>query len=244
MKVIGIIPARYKSSRFPGKPLVSINGVPLVIRVCRLASEALGLQNVYVATEDQRIVDLVNEYGYQSILTSDEHLTGTDRLSEVASKITADIYINIQGDEPMVNPQDILNIVEEKKKFPNYVINGVTRILDVEDPHSVNIPKVLMNKNNDLIYMSRLAIPGIKGTSEKPMYLKQVCIYAFTKDELLKFGEQKFKAEFEKFEDIEILRFLDLGVKVKMVYTDHNSLAVDIPEDVYKVEDALKKVEC
>ncbi len=240
MKVLGIIPARYKSSRFPGKPLVDILGKPLIIWVCEIVEKALGRENFVVATEDNRIVDVVESYGYRSILTSDKHLTGTDRLAEVAHKIHADIYINIQGDEPMVNYNDILKAIELKQQYPDFIINGMIPLTDFEDPNNINIPKVLVNKFDELIYMSRLPIPGIKGLGEIPNYLKQVCIYAFSKDELLAYGNSEDKAYYEKFEDIEILRFFDLGYKVKMFYTANYSLAVDIPEDVEKVEAKLK----
>ena len=241
MKIIGIIPARYKSSRYPGKPLVSILGKPMVIRVCEIAAKALGVDNVYVATEDERIVDVVEKYGYNAIMTSDSHKTGTDRLAEVASKIEADIYINIQGDEPMLNPDDILKIAKVKEIHYNEVINGMAYISDEEDPNNINIPKVLVNKNNELIYMSRLPIPGIKGTEEKPAYLKQVCIYAFNKSELIIYKDNPVKAYYEKFEDIEILRFLDHNKRIRMVHVDNFSLAVDVPSDVKIVEAALLK---
>lgn len=240
MNILGIIPARYKSSRYPGKPLVPVLGKPLVLHVAEKAAQALGKERVIVATEDVRIKDTVEKAGFRSMLTADTHPTGTDRLWEVAQAVPADIYINIQGDEPMVDPQDILKVAELKKQFPNHVVNGMCALAPGEDPASVNIPKVLVNSANDLIYMSRLPIPGIKAdTGEKPVYLKQVCIYAFNYDELKAFGEMRTKATFEKFEDIEILRFLELSIPVKMVYTGGNTLAVDVPEDVANVEKAI-----
>lgn len=240
MKVIGVIPARYKSTRYPGKPLVSILGKPLVIHVAEKVERALGKENVYIATEDSRIKEAVEAYGYKVIMTTDKPLTGTDRLWEVAQQNKADIYINVQGDEPMVNPDDILRIVEAKKDCYNIVINGMTAISDTEDPNSINIPKVLVNQQDDLIYMSRLPIPGVKDAKVGlPAYLKQVCIYAFNYEELKAFGEMNAKSYSELYEDIEILRFLDLGKKIKMIRTSANSLAVDVPEDVAKVEKAL-----
>ncbi|WP_340064170.1 3-deoxy-manno-octulosonate cytidylyltransferase [Ascidiimonas aurantiaca] len=241
MKVLGVIPARYKSSRFPGKPLALIDGVPMVIRVARIVEQALGKKNTYVATDDIRIKDQVESFGYKAVMTSDKCLTGTDRLWDFAQKTEADIYINIQGDEPMLNPMDILKISEAKKKTPDYVINGMCEIKD-EDISSVNIPKVLVNKDNQLIYMSRLPIPGIKDIRKGiPGYYKQVCIYAFDYKDLKAFGKQNKKAKYEFFEDIEILRFFDLGVPIKMVETSGASLAVDVPEDILKIEKALKK---
>lgn len=240
MKIAGIIPARYKSSRFPGKPLVLIAGKPMIIHVAEKAVTALGKDQVWVATEDQRIYNVVESYGFQAVMTTDNPLTGTDRLYEASSKISADIYINIQGDEPVINPNDIVEVLEYKLRNHGYVINAMTKISPKEDPSSINIPKVLVNGNNDLIYMSRLPIPGIKDSkSGIPEYKKQVCIYAFSFNELKLYGEYGGKASFEKFEDIEILRFLDLGIPVKMIETTGSSLAVDIPEDVIAVENFI-----
>ncbi len=236
---LGIIPARYKSSRFPGKPLVPILGKPLVIHVCEKAAIALGVENFLVATEDQRIVDVVEKQGFQALLTSDKPKTGTDRLWEVAQKIRADYYINIQGDEPMINPDDIQKVYRARLASPSHITNGYCSIEENENPNSLNIPKVIMNENDELIYMSRLALPGIKGRADKPVYNKQVCIYTFTYDELKAFGEREDKTYLESFEDIEILRFLEMGYKIKMVKTAGASLAVDVPDDVYLVEQAL-----
>lgn len=243
MNAIGIIPARYKSSRYPGKPLVSILGKPMVIHVAERAARALGKENVYVATEDDRIVEVVENHGFQAVMTSDIHPTGTDRLWEVAQKIQADIYVNIQGDEPMVDPADIQNAVQQKEAFPDRVINGMCPLTKDEDPANINIPKVLFNRHHQLIYMSRLPIPGVKNpTVGTPVYWKQVCIYAFSFEELKAYGEHPGKAEYEKYEDIEITRFFDLGVPVQMMETNGASLAVDVPEDVAKVEAALTQL--
>jgi 3-deoxy-manno-octulosonate cytidylyltransferase (CMP-KDO synthetase) len=240
--VLGIIPARYKSTRFPGKPLVNILGKPLVIHVAEKVSEALGKENFVVATEDQRIADEVGRWGYRAVLTSDRPKTGTDRLWEVAQVMLARIYLNIQGDEPMVKPDDILRIYEAKRLFPDYIINGYCPLNKDEDPNSINIPKVIMNEKEEMIYMSRLPLPGIKGRSDKPEYFKQVCIYAFNYNELRVYGEKPAKTQLESFEDIEILRFLEMGYKIKMVKTSSASLAVDVPGDVTNVERSLKKL--
>jgi 3-deoxy-manno-octulosonate cytidylyltransferase (CMP-KDO synthetase) len=242
MKVLGIIPARYKSSRFPGKPLVMLNGKPMILHVAEKAALALGADNVVVATDDDRIADVVKQAGYQTIMTADTHPTGTDRLWEVAQKIPAQVYVNLQGDEPLINPQDIIKVANLKTEYPSYVINGMSELAPHEDPANINIPKVLVNSRHDLVYMSRLPIPGIKSAgSDTPVYLKQVCIYAFSYADLKAYGEMGKKAEFEAFEDIEILRFLELGIPVKMVHTQANTLAVDVPEDVERVEQAIKQ---
>jgi 3-deoxy-manno-octulosonate cytidylyltransferase (CMP-KDO synthetase) len=174
-------------------------------------------------------------------MTPESCLTGTDRVYQVSKIIDADIYINIQGDEPLIDFNDILQIISLKKIHFHYVINGMTDILENEDHNNINIPKVLVNKNNKLIYISRLPIPGIKKISSKNLvnYKKQVCIYAFNKKELALFGNCKFKAKYESFEDIEILRFFDLEIPIKMVKINHSSLAIDCHEDVKAVEDFL-----
>lgn len=242
MKFIGVIPARYDSSRFPGKPLVTLLGKPLVIWVAELTAKALHKQNVFVATEDTSIAEVVESYGFQAILTSKKALTGTDRIWEVAQHVDADIYINVQGDEPLVNPDDILKILAVKKKFPNEVINGISLIHPDENHNNANLPKVVTTEGMRLVYMSRLPIPGSKSKKNKlKAYWKQVCIYAFNKRELKAFGEFGRKSFLESIEDIEILRFLELSIPVRMVETSGSSYAVDIPDDVAVVENALKK---
>ncbi len=237
MRIVGIIPARYKSSRFPGKPLVMLNGRPMVIRVAERAAAALGAAHTYIATEDERIVQLCRQYGYKAVLTGDDCKTGTDRLYQASLQIEADVYVNIQGDEPLVDPDDIRRIAETKIQHPGYVINGMRNLEETEDPADVNIPKVITNRFNELIYMSRLPLPGIKDAAGgKPVYKKQVCIYAFSKQDLQKFSSFNSKAYAEQYEDIEILRFFDAGTKILMVETQAQSMAVDVSGDVIKVE--------
>lgn len=243
MRTVAVIPARYASSRFPGKPLVELSGKPMILWVAELSARALGKQNVFIATEDDRIRDVVEASGFQAVMTSSEALTGTDRLAEASSMIDADIFINVQGDEPLVNPDDIIKIKEAKLNNPDKVINGFSWISDSEDPNSVNIPKVITTEDNRMIYMSRVALPGFKDAKNAPSrYKKQVCIYAFNRKELRNFLEFGRKSELEYSEDIEILRFLELGVPIKMVETRPGSLAVDVPEDVEKVATALKNL--
>lgn len=242
MRSVVVIPARFSSSRFPGKPLVRLLGKQMILWVAELSAEAVGRENVYVATEDQRIVDAVNEAGYQSIMTSDKALTGTDRLAEAAEKVDADIYINVQGDEPLADPKDIIKIRDEKLKNIHSIINGFSWISENENPNNINIPKVITNESDDLVYMSRVALPGYKAKRNAPIaYKKQVCIYAFTRQELRDFYSFGRKSQLEQSEDIEILRFLELNKNIKMIETKPGSLAVDVPEDVVLVEEALKK---
>ena len=243
MKSVVVIPARYKSSRFPGKPLVNLLGKPMILWVSELSAKAVGQENVYIATDDERISKVVTTAGFNAIMTSEQCLTGTDRLAEVANKIQADIYINVQGDEPLVNPEDIVNIIEAKKQYYDEIINGYCSISTDENPNNVNIPKVIFTEDNSLIYMSRQAIPGYKDEIQAPsQYYKQVCIYAFTADELKSYADFGRKSTLEASEDIEIIRFLEWGKKIRMVKTSPGSLAVDTQEDVAKVEQGLKNL--
>jgi 3-deoxy-manno-octulosonate cytidylyltransferase (CMP-KDO synthetase) len=243
MKTVIIIPARFKSSRFPGKPLTPILGKPMILWVAEICAKTLPIEFVYIATDDLRIKEVVEEAGFNVVMTSKKALTGTDRIADAANQIDADIYINVQGDEPLLNPNDILSIIDTKKKYPNEVINGYCKINDNENPESLNIPKVVFNENNQMLYMSRHLIPGSKSIQIKPPhYFKQVCIYAFNKNELLDFVNFGRKGTIEYYEDIEILRFLDIGSKIRVVETMGSSLAVDVPEDVKKVEEAILKI--
>ncbi len=242
MRSVVLIPARYASSRYPGKPLVNLIDKPMIIWVAELSAQAVGIEHVYVATDDTRIAEVVKSAGFQTVMTSSEALTGTDRLAEAAEQIDADIFINVQGDEPLVKPEDILKIRDAKLADMGSVINGFSWISEQEDVHSVNIPKVITTENNQLIYMSRLALPGFKDAKNAPdAYKKQVCIYGFSKQQLAVFKSFGRKSLLEKSEDIEILRFLELGVPIKMIETRPGSLAVDVPEDVPGVEAALRK---
>ncbi len=243
MKSCVIIPARFKSSRLPGKPLIKLLNKEMIIWVAELSSSAVGRNNVYVATDDNRISKKVNEYGFNSIMTSSNLLTGTDRVAEASRELDYDIFVNVQGDEPLIDPNDILKAIELKKKYPSAVINSFCYLSKGENPQNKNIPKVITNKNNDLIYISRAVIPNSKEKNlEDINYKKQVCIYSYFRNELDSFFSIKEKSFIEKVEDIEILRFMDLDKKIKMFQASKSSLAVDVISDVEKVENELKKV--
>ena len=242
MKAIVVIPARYKSSRFPGKPLVKLLGKEMILWVAELSAVAVGVENVYVATDDARIADVVLKAGFNVEMTSDACLTGTDRLAEVATKLKADIYINVQGDEPLVNPDDIIKVVELKKQHPDCVINAYTTLEADENPENVNIPKVTVTEGQRLVYMSRASIPGCKDKKNQPEnYYKQVCIYAFNNEELEEYAKFGRKSVLEQSEDIEIIRFFEWDKVIRMVETQASSFAVDVPDDVAIVEAALRE---
>lgn len=244
MKSVVIIPARYKSSRYPGKPLVPLLGKPMILWVAELSAKAVGIESVYVATDDDRIADTVVRAGFKALITSPDALTGTDRLAEAARQVDADIYINVQGDEPTLNPQDILKVLHKKMESPDSIVNSYCWLSEDENPENVNIPKVITTESDRLIYMSRKALPGYKDEKCAPTrFKKQVCIYAFSREELDSFERFGRKSALESAEDIEILRFLEMGKTILMVESSGGSLAVDVPEDVSSVEAALSS-EC
>jgi len=235
-----IIPARFGSSRYKGKPLVKVLGRELVLRVADVCAKTVGRKNLYIATDSKKIEKKVKEENFNSIMTSSKCLTGTDRVAEASKKLSAKIFINVQGDEPLVNSKDIRAVIEAKKKFPHHVICGYDKIHKFQKPKNLNLPKVVVNKKKELIYISRSLIPGSKKTIKNKSYFKQVCIYAFNKKELNSFFSLKKKSEIEEMEDIEILRFFDLGIKIKMIKLNSNSVAVDEIGDVKKAEKILK----
>ncbi len=241
MKPIIIIPARFGSKRYKGKPLVKILGREMVLRVADICAKVSGQKNLYVATDNKKISKVVKNAGYKTIMTSKKCLTGTDRVAEAALKIKSKIFINVQGDEPTINPNDIKKIIQVKSKNKNHVVCGYGKLQKFDDPKNINLPKVVMNEKKELIYISRAVIPGSKRFNKNEIYYKQVCIYAFSRDELKMFYKKKRKSSLEKKEDIEILRFFDLNKKIKMVQLNSNSIAVDEMSDVKKAEKLLKK---
>jgi len=239
---VAVIPARYASTRFPGKPLVPLLGRPMLLWVVDLCAEALGASNVVVATDDERIRAVAADAGIRVEMTSDHALTGTDRIAEIADRLGSEVILNVQGDEPLLDPSDLLRIAAAKVASPDAVINGYHPLGPQEDPENPNLPKVVIDRHERLLYMSRCAVPGTKAGSPSPetTYFKQVCIYGFSPEDLRVFASEGSKGPLEAAEDIEILRFLELGRPVRMVRTSTASLAVDAPQDVAGVEEALR----
>lgn len=239
MKIVLIIPARYKSTRFPGKPLVDILGKTMIERVHAQCTKAFPANQIFVATEDARIIDFCESKSIQSILTSDNCLTGTDRVAETAEIIEADVYINVQGDEPVFNPQDIQVLLDKVENNPNQVYCGYCEIDDEEMFFSRSTPKVVLSIKEQLLYMSRSPIPGNK-TGTFGFSHRQVCAYAFPKEALKIYKAAGAKTPLEQEEDLEILRFLEMGYPVQMVKMSSASIAVDHTEDVEKVIQKLQ----
>lgn len=236
MKYLVVIPARLKSTRLPNKPLIKIKGKEILLRTYERCLQAVNdPKKIIVATDHQSIVAFCQEKNINVIMTSEQCLTGTDRVCEVAKKINADTYINVQGDEPIIDPEDLKKVIEIVEKDPKKVYNCYAEIKTKHNYFSPNIPKVIFHPTTkELMYMSRAAIPANKSfTFEKAW--KQVCIYAFPKDSLVAFSATN-KTPLEAIEDIEVLRFLELGYTVQMISLSGNGIAVDVPEDIKKVE--------
>ncbi|WP_144645535.1 3-deoxy-manno-octulosonate cytidylyltransferase [Priestia megaterium] len=238
-RVLGVIPARYKSTRLPGKPLVEILGKPMIQRTYEQAKKSKALDDLIVATDDERIIEFCESVAIPVTKTSEDCLTGTDRVAEVAEKLDYDLYVNIQGDEPVIDPVAIDEVVKSYNYHGDeYLAYNLYKEIENEEEFMSNTCiKVLVNENNELLYMSRYPVPFNKST-EKVKANKQVCVYGFTKKALSIFAAST-KTRNEKYEDIEILRFLDLNYKVKMMEVNYDSIAVDVPEDVKKVEEFL-----
>ena len=235
-RICVIIPARYQSSRFPGKPLQPLIGEPMISHVANVAINVVGRENVFVATENNQIREVCKELNLNVIMTSDECLTGTDRVAEAAVELNYDFIVNIQGDEPLIKQKDIEKAIKAKIQNKNKVVNCYTSVYEKEAV-SPNTIKMVMKENSDLMYASRSPIPGTKTGIGDDLH-KQVCIYVFTKQELQLYSSRK-KAPIEWYEDIEILRFLEMNYPVHMVKVSSNSHAVDTPEDVKIVEELL-----
>lgn len=234
MRSILVIPARFKSTRFPGKPLTDILGKSMIQRVYEQCIQAFPRDDIYVATEDERIKNHCDEHGIQCLMTSKNCLTGTDRIAEVAEIIDADYYINVQGDEPLFNPEDIKYLINKIPEHKGEIINGYCKIDNEDDYRSVSTPKVVFRPDGRLLYMSRSPIPGNKSNKFSLSY-RQVCAYAFPKKALKEFSKSNGKTLLENEEDIEILRFLELGYEVRMVEMSNISIPVDHHDDLQKV---------
>jgi len=234
MNVVLIIPARYQSGRFPGKPLTDLVGRTLIQRTYGQCAKAFDPKQIFVATDDERIRRHCQECGMNVVMTSAKCLTGTDRVAEVSCMIDADYYINVQGDEPVFNPDDIRKILDAVPRFPGEILNGYCPLSDEALFLNRSIPKVVFREDGRLLYMSRAPIP----TNKKNSFVKawrQVCVYAFPKKALLDFTGSRRKTVLESIEDIEILRFLELGWDVRMIELSADSIAVDHPGDIEKV---------
>jgi 3-deoxy-manno-octulosonate cytidylyltransferase (CMP-KDO synthetase) len=243
MKVIAVIPARYESSRLPGKLLEKLGTKPIIQHVYEKAQDSGLFTEVVVGTDDQRIFETVDKFGGKVTLTSKKHKSGTDRIAEVCKKITccfdADIIVNIQGDEPFISTEplrDLISAFQDEKVQVASLMHKMKNDFD----NSNNV-KVVCDKDNFSLYFSRSLIPfdRDKNSDLKPEYFKHIGVYAFRREMLFKFVEMP-KSKLEEIEKLEQLRLLENGVRIKMVETDYEGIGIDTQEDLEKAKKLLK----
>ncbi|RCW44772.1 3-deoxy-manno-octulosonate cytidylyltransferase [Halanaerobium sp. MA284_MarDTE_T2] len=238
MRITAIIPARYSSSRLPGKPIKDICGKTMVRRVYEQVEKVSLIDEIIVATDDQRIYDEIKNFDGNVIMTTKDHKTGTDRLAEVAAKIDSDIIVNVQGDEPLINPLVIKSAIEPLLLDASLKISTLKHLIkDKKDINNPNIVKVITDGNNNAIYFSRSKIPFSRN-SQKFNYYKHIGLYVYRRNFLLKFAEMS-STPLEVQESLEQLRVIENGYKIKVIETEYDSIGVDTEEDLNKVRNIL-----
>lgn len=248
MKFIGVIPARWASTRFPAKMIALIAGKPLIQRVVEQARRSKLLDEVIVATDDKRIADCVAAVGGRAVMTRPDHPSGTDRVAEVVRKIRCDIVVNIQGDEPLVSPTVIDQLARALARDRSASMATLAQAASAEDLDNANVVKMIVNRQGRAIYFSRHAIPYVRDAANESMterlkrfrFLKHPGMYAYRRDFLLKLVRLP-PSPLELAERLEQLRVIENGYAIKVVETAHASIGVDTLEDVARVEALLRK---
>jgi len=237
MKIAAIIPARYNSKRFKGKPLVKINGITMIERVYIQVKKSKKFSDIIVATDDKRIIKVVNDFGGNFKLTSEKHESGTDRVWEVLKNSDYDAIVNIQGDEPLISEELIADVYEKLQKNKYDVVTAVYFNFSYDDFISENIVKVVFNKNLKALYFSRSPMPFQAKSNFKGFY-QHIGIYGYMRNALKKFAESHV-SDLEAIEKLEQLRFIDNDVKINVIKTNYKSYGVDVPKDIIKLESIL-----
>ena len=239
--VIVVIPARYGSTRLPGKPLVQLAGQPMIQRVYARAKLAQTVHRVIVATDDERIITAVQAFGGEARMTRPDHRTGTERVAEVAAHETGDVFVNVQGDEPLLDPAAVDTAVgallSDSGTSVSTVATPIRLPADIMDP---NVCKVVLDFDENALYFSRAPIPWVRDTAAKLQvrHLKHLGLYVFRRDALLEYPTLP-QGELERIEQLEQLRWLENGWKIRVAEVEHDAVSVDIPEDVARVEKLL-----
>lgn len=245
-QVVAIIPARFDSNRFPGKPLAPINGKPMIQHVFERARAVKTLSRVVVATDDDRIAKTVENFGGEYVMTKKNHVSGSDRLAEAAKLLNIsehDVVVNIQGDQPLFPAEVVDQVAQPLLEDPalpmSTLIYRIVRPEEINDPNHV---KTVFDRDNYALYFSRSPIPFQRNPDDinQPTYYKHLGFYAYRKGFLLSFVALP-EGEWERFEKLEQLRALEYGYKIKVTVTEHDSIEVDTPEDLKRVEEFLNK---
>ena len=240
INIIGIIPARYQSSRFPGKPLIDINGKTMIRRVYEQVTKAKRINKVIVATDDERIYNHVRSWDGNVKMTASNHQSGTDRIAEVANQLEGvDFVVNIQGDEPFIHPQQIDQLCDFISKSSNFTIATLAKkIADADQLLNPNVVKVVFNQHQKALYFSRLPIPFQQREKKDWLlhadYFKHLGIYAFRWKTLLKITNLPL-GKLEKVESLEQLRWLEAGLDIGVAITKMESVSIDTPDDLKKL---------
>jgi 3-deoxy-manno-octulosonate cytidylyltransferase (CMP-KDO synthetase) len=241
MTAVGVIPVRWESSRFPGKPLAKIAGLPMVQRVWEGARRAKSLRGVIVATDDTRIADACRGFGADVAMTRPDHPTGTDRLAEVAAGLDDEIIVNIQGDEPLIEGFVIDAAVEALAANPEAPMSTVVHAAEPEDIDDPNRVKVVLDRFGNALYFSRSRIPSLRDAAHPPRYWQHLGIYAYRRPFLLEFVGLE-RTPLERVEALEQLRVLEHGQRIRCAVVEGwRSVPVDVPEDVARVEARLRE---
>jgi len=239
MRCVGVIPVRYASTRFPGKPLADLNGHPMIYHVYQRASQAAELSRLVVATDDERIRQAVEAFGGEVVMTSSNHATGTDRVAEAVRHLEADIVVNVQGDEPLLNPAMITQVIQPLLREEAVRVTTLMHpIKDIADALDANVVKMATDLDGNVLYYSRAPIPYPKDRKGYQMD-KQIGLYAFRRQALEAFASW-VSTPLETAEGIELFRFLEHAWKVRAVRTTHHMVPVDTPEDLERVRRLLK----
>jgi 3-deoxy-manno-octulosonate cytidylyltransferase (CMP-KDO synthetase) len=242
-RALAVIPARYDSSRFPGKALALLAGKPMVQHVVERARQAARVARVLVATDDERIRRAVEELGGEAVLTRREHRSGTERVAEVAAQVAAPIYLNVQGDEPLIDPAALDELVGALEEDPAVeVATLATPLADLKDVMDPNIVKVVFDFEANALYFSRAPIPWMRDASAGPRHFKHRGVYAFRRKALLEFPTLP-PGELERREQLEQLRWLENGWRIRVAETSHDAVSVDVPEDLARAEKLLAAFE-
>ena len=243
MNSICVIPARYSSTRLPGKPLKDICGKPMICRVYERASHAESVSEVIVATDDERILQAVEKNFGRAIMTRADHKTGTDRLAEVAEKFPdVEVIVNVQGDEPLIEPSLIDELVAEFVKDKNLQMATVaTELLDTDEMNNPNNVKVVLDKNNDALYFSRSLIPYPRNVGKAKVF-KHIGIYAYRRKFLSEYAKME-PTPLEQAESLEQLRALENGFKIRVIKSSCRFVGVDTEEDLKLVNEIYRREE-
>ena len=238
MKVLGLIPTRLGSSRLPSKPLLEINNIPLIIHTYKRAKLSKKLDDLIICCDDKKIFNLSKKFNAKCILTSKHHNNGTERITEglLKQKIDYDLIVDIQGDEPLISPDHIDKIVDFHKK--NISTDIILPTLKIKLADNQNLIKVVTDNKKNVLYLSRAKIP-VEFKKKNPFYKKHLSIISFKKKALIEYSSTK-KSNLEKIEDIELLRALEIGLKIKTIDLIGDSFSVDVIEDFIKAKEKFK----